>query len=547
MRMRRVVIIGAGVGGLVTGARLAARGLNVTVFEAADAPGGKMRELAIEGARIDAGPTVFTMRWVFEELARDIGFSLEERLPLRRCDTLARHAWSDGARLDLFSDLERVADAIGVFAGKQNADGYRRFCARAATIHDILRDTFIDAARPSLPSLIHRVGLARPRDLLRISPYATLWRELGAYFSDPRLRQLFGRYATYCGSSPFSAPATLMLVAHVEREGVWLVDGGMQRVANMLAEVLRACGGALNLGRRVTRIIVDNGRAAGVDLADGERVRADAVVMNGDVSALSAGLLGGDVERAAQPTPRPARSLSAVTWALTARTENFPLSRHNVFFSDDYKREFDDMDRGRLPGAPTVYVCAGDRGDGQPSPDGDERLFCLVNAPARGDDAPLEASELRTCEEATFQHLDRCGLRIARESRRTIMTTPTDFARLFPASGGALYGRASQGWMASFMRPGARTRLPGLYLAGGGTHPGPGVPMAALSGRQAALAVMADLASTGWFPLAVTPGGISTRSTMTARTESPSSPSSVASSRPITPGQDEGTRLIIAR
>ena len=546
MLMRRIVIIGAGVGGLVAGVRLAARGMNVTVLEAADAPGGKMREVVANGARIDSGPTVFTMRWVFEELARDIGVSLDDRLILRRADTLARHAWIDGARLDLYSDIERTADAIGLFAGKHDADGYRRFSQAAAAIHETLKRTYIDAPRPSLPALMYRVGLARPRELMRISPYATLWGELGKYFRDPRLRQLFGRYATYCGSSPFAAPATLMLVAHVEREGVWLVEGGMQGVATMLADLLLDCGGMLTCGARVERILVEKGRAVGVALVDGERLPADAIVMNGDVSALSGGLLGPDVAGATRPTPRSARSLSAVTWAMSARTDGFRLSRHNVFFSEDYKREFDDIARGRLPGSPTVYVCARDRGDVEPPPDGHERLFCLVNAPARGDDAPLETSELRTCHEATFQQLDRCGLHIARENREIVQTTPSDFARLFPASGGALYGRASHGWMASFMRPGARTRLPGLYLAGGGTHPGPGVPMAALSGRQAALAVMSDLASTGWSRPAVMPGGISTRSTTTARTELPSSPSSAASSRPITPGPDARIHSTIA-
>jgi hypothetical protein len=176
-----------------------------------------------------------------------------------------------------------------------------------------------------------------------------------------------------------------------------------------------------------------------------------------------------------------------------------------------------------------------------------ERLFCLINAPANGDGAPLQPSDLQSCEDATFRHLDRCGLTVTPLEAARVVTTPADFARMFPGSGGALYGPAQHGWMASFARPGARTRLPGLYLAGGGAHPGPGVPMAALSGRQAALSVMTDLASTAWSRPAATPGGMSMRSATTGNMESPSSPSSAASSPPGTPGPDARTRSTTVR
>ena len=372
-------------------------------------------------------------------------------------------------------------------------------------------------------------------------------------FYDPRLRQLFARYATYCGSSPFAAPATLMLVAHVERQGVWLIEGGMQRLAQGLATMAERCGASFVYQRQVTRVLVEGGRACGVELATGERLAADAVIMNGDVSALGAGLLGPEVTGAVPMTPRKARSLSAITWSMRAKARGFELLRHNVFFSDDYAIEFDDiLRRGMPPRAPTVYICAQDRaGSTLAAQPQDERLFCLINAPANGDEAPLKPPDLQSCQDATFRHLERCGLQVTPLDGASVATTPADFARMFPASGGALYGRAQHGWMASFMRPGARTRLPGLYLAGGGVHPGPGVPMAALSGRQAAASVMADLGSgrgsTAWSRPAAMPGGISMRSAMTASMGSPLSPSSVASSRPGMPGPDDKIRSTTAR
>jgi 1-hydroxycarotenoid 3,4-desaturase len=306
-----------------------------------------------------------------------------------------------------------------------------------------------------------------------------------------------------------------MLVAHVEQVGVWIVEGGMSRLANTLANLARAKGVTFRYGERVTSVVTKAGRARGVELAHGERIAADAVVMNGDVSALAAGLLGQDAVGSAPPTPRANRSLSAITWAIAAKTDGFALTHHNVFFSKDYPAEFRDIfARSRLPRAPTVYVCAQDRdgsADQRAGALGAERLLCLVNAPATGDLEPFDDKELQSCEVATFALLARCGLKIMGTPEATVRTTPTDFERLFPATGGALYGRASHGWMASFARSGARTRLPGLYLAGGSVHPGPGAPMAALSGRQAASSVMADLASTNRLVPAATPGGISTR------------------------------------
>ena len=386
-QQRHVVIVGAGMGGLAAAAMLAARGFAVTVLEAAGRPGGKMREVEVGGSMIDAGPTVLTMRWAFDELFDDAGASLSSWVGLRRIDRIARHAWSDGSRLDLFSDIDRSAEAIARFAGAREAQGYRRFCARAQAIYETLRDSFIRASRPGPLTLTARVGVRRLPDLIRISPFTTMWRALEGYFADPRLRQLFGRYATYCGSSPFLAPATLMLVAHVEREGVWLVDGGMARLAEALCDLARSRGAVFRFGRRASPHCRRKRSRGGS--RDGRR-RTD-LAGRRHLERRPFGSRGGrtraEAARAANATPPGARSMSALTWAMRTRVDGFDLIRHNVFFSRDYREEFDDIfQRQRLPVAPTVYVCAQDRedGDNAGAPLQSERVFCLVNAPARG-------------------------------------------------------------------------------------------------------------------------------------------------------------------
>ncbi len=518
MRTPRITVIGAGIGGLTAALVLAANGAEVTVLEQAAAPGGKMRQVDVGGAHIDAGPTVFTMRWVFEEIFAAAGANLADHVGLRPAGTLARHAWGPNETLDLFADIDRSADAIGQFAGAAAARGYRDFCARARRIYATLEVPFLRAPRPSPAGLVRGAGWRGLPALCRINPFQTLWAALAHDFADPRLRQLFARYATYCGSSPFLAPATLMLVAHVEQEGVWLVEGGMHRLATALAGLAAARGARLRTGAHVAAIRTAQGRVSGVQLASGEYIAADAVIANADAAALAGGLLGAAAAAAVPPQPPGQRSLSAITWALRAPADGFRLQRHNVFFSPDYRAEFDDLRHGRLPAAPTIYVCAQDRDESGARSDGPERLLCLVNAPATGDTRPFTDREIAQCTERSFAHLRHCGLTVHRRPETTITTTPADFDRLFPGTGGALYGAAVHGPLATFRRPATRSRLPGLYLAGGSTHPGAGVPMAALSGRLAAACVLEDSASTATSRPAAMSGGMSTRSAMTEPT-----------------------------
>jgi 1-hydroxycarotenoid 3,4-desaturase len=265
----------------------------------------------------------------------------------------------------------------------------------------------------------------------------------------------------------------------------------MIRLANALADLATDQGAVVRVASPVAEITVKRGRASGVRLTSGEQIEADAIVCNADCGALVTGLFGGAVRKSVQ-TPKE-RSLSAVTWTMQAKTSGFPLTRHNVFFGGNYPEEFDAVfRRGRLPHEPTVYVCAQDRPNTAPDT-GPERLLILVNAPANGDRTEISPKEIEQCATRTFGLMERCGLTMQHEN--PTVTTPARFEKLFPATGGALYGTAVHGSMAAFRRPGSRSAIPGLYLAGGSVHPGPGVPMAILSGRLAASSVLQDLTS----------------------------------------------------
>jgi len=500
------IVIGSGIGGLSCAATLAARGKAVTVLEARANPGGRMRETLPGGTPVDSGPTVLTLPHVFEEIFKNAGEDLNDHLSFDPLPILARHAWSRTERLDLFADHEKSKQAISEFAGDKAVDGFSRFCKDAHALYQSLYPTFMTAQRPSLIGLATQLGPFGAFRLRAGAPFQSLWDALGRYFPDPRLRQLFGRYATYVGSSPYLAPAVLMLIAQVEMNGVYAVRGGMAELARALEQLSRRKGADIHYGQRVAKIHSSQGRVTGVECEDGTRYSASAVVFNGEPLSIASGSLGHDIRDAVSRDLLSSEpSLSALTYAWSAQVNDFPLEYHTVFFSNHYAQEFKEIlsDR-RLPSDPTIYLCAQDRSPALQSSlrrnsetafTKPERIFAIINAPAlrrahQKEAPPPTSEEIERAKEAALARMKNCGLQL--EIQHEVCTGPAEFSQLFPGNGGAIYGQACHEWNAPFKRPGARSSIPGLYLAGGGIHPGPGVPMVALSGRLAAEAILRD-------------------------------------------------------
>ncbi len=490
-------------GGLAAAAILARAGLAVTVVDKAPHVGGKLRVDQVAGRQIDAGPTVLTMRWALERVFREAGAELSDEVALEPLETLARHFFEDGSQLDLFTDQLRSERAVAAFAGQAEAEAFRKFSAYAARIYQLVEGPFLTDSRPTFGSMLARAGKLGPSAMLAIDGHRTMQSALTDFFRDPRLLALFARYATYVGSSPLTAPATLNVIAHVESLGVSSVQGGMTALPNALARVAARHGVEFRLGTEVSQILVEKGRAAGVRLSNGEVLSAPWVVFNGDVSALTGGLLGANVKRAAPETKR--RSLSAVTMSVVGRVHGAHLTRHNVFFSQDTRREFLELDSGRIPVEPTIYVCAQDRGDRGAEQDGPERLFFIVNAPAGSHELATDREKAAWAKHLLDRLDRRFGAHISPEG--WTVTTPRDFAQRYPGTEGAIYGPQAVGMASTFARASERANLPGLYLAGGSAHPGAGVPMAAQSGLLSARAVLSDLASTAPLRMTGTLGG----------------------------------------
>ena len=492
---RQVLVIGAGVGGLACALRLQAKGMQVTLLESHATPGGKMRVLPSAAGPVDAGPTVLTMRHVFEDLFDACGTKLADHVTLIRQDVLARHFWTDGSTLDLFQDPHRSALAVQAFGGAGARADFEQFWEETEKLFDAFDEPMIHSANPSQLGLALEV-FRQPSLLKAMAPRATLARQLARRFSDKRLAQLFGRYATYVGGSPYESPALLSLIWQAEARGVWYVQGGMHRLAQAMAKLFTDMGGTLRLNCHVAEIETDDGKARGVRLLDGSRLLAQTIVFNGDPRALGTGRLGPQVAHLVPRTAQDPRSLSARVWSFAAKVTGAPLVHHNVFFAANPQSEFADIAAGNMPDEPTLYVCAEDRGQ-MVDPGRLERFEIILNAAPLTSAAPIDPEkEAALCHRRTFRTLARFGLRFDPEPELEALTTPQGFEHLFPETAGSLYGQSPHGLTASLRRPRARTKVAGLYLVGGGVHPGAGVPMATLSARHAVEAITKDLALT---------------------------------------------------
>lgn len=508
MATEKVVIIGSGIGGLAAALRLSHHNSDVTVLEAHSAPGGKMRTLPSAAGPVDAGPTVLTMRPVFEDLFASVGETLKDHLTLSPLSILARHYWDDGTSFDLCADHDQsIANVANVF-GAASADDYRAFAARARRLYDAFEGPMMMTAAPTQAALTQQV-LRQPRLIGDMAPHRTMAGLLKKCFRDPRLAQLFGRYATYVGGSPYEAPAILSLISDAEARGVWSVKGGMHRVASALEGLAKMRGATFHYNTPALQIVQQGDRVTGVETNNGF-FPADRVVFNGDPRALWQGMLGAAPKATITSDATEPRSLSAYVYAFAAVPKGVDVAHHTVFFGHTPAAEFAALAQKEMPQDATLYLCAQDHGC---APDALQRFEIIMNAPP----VPrLEEKEKEQCQTQIFTRLKDFGLSFTPTPGKDALTTPMGFDRLFPASQGALYGRSPHGMMAAFKRPTARTPIKGLYLCGGGTHPGAGVPMATLSGVQAAVAILNDQTLTSTSRPMGMRGGMSTGSATVA-------------------------------
>ncbi len=520
--MSDVIVIGAGMGGMTAAARLATKGHKVTVLEQSASAGGKVGRFARDGFVFDTGPSLLTLPQVYRDFFNKTGRPIETALDVVDVEPGFAYQWADGSRTVMpGADWARCADALGDALGGRAADDWRALMTRAARMWELTRRDFLEAPLQGMRPLA-RLAL-NPRNVGAIAPLSSL-RTLGRkHLSDERLVTLLDRYATYTGSDPRRAPAALATIPYIEQTfGAHHVVGGIRALADAVFERCLERGVRFEFQTTVARITTGSaGAVTGVVTDAGQTHRADVVVANADASSVYGALLADKASGVSSRPPgsRLPASLSGFCIYAAVQANTASIAHHNVWFCDDYDDEFDSVfavgrqrQAARPVPDPTIYACVPQ--DRTMHPDGAESWFILVNAaPQRqSPHMPMSASltERTTVDwtapgvaEAYADHildvLARRGVDLRSRILWREVRTPADIEAATLSPGGTIYGSASHGARASFTRPANQSVVPGLFLVGGSSHPGGGLPLVAMSG-----AIVADLIGRAT-PVASTP------------------------------------------
>ncbi|MDO7906500.1 phytoene desaturase family protein [Paenibacillus sp. JX-17] len=482
---KKVVVIGAGFGGLSCAIGLASRGFDVTVLERQPTIGGKLQRITAEGYSFDRGPSTITMPEAFRSVFTAAGARMEDYCELYELEPRTRNIFADGSVVDLSRDTGRMKEQIAAYSS-HDAMQYDAFMTESAALYRQADEQFMHKL---LVTPRDRLSLPMLRGLLRVRPLVKLQTLLQRYFKHPHTLAMFGRYATYVGSSPYQSPSIFAMLGHVEANmGIYGVRGGTYRLADGLRQLAEERGVRIQLNTDVHQIVVQSGRVEGVDSNHGF-FGAELVIANGDVLTVNRNLLS--------PALRPSMSdqvidayepsLSGFVTLAGVRRQYDQLLHHTVFFPEQYEPEFKDIfDRKTAPADPTIYICWSGATEKGMAPEGASNLFILANAPYLSDEWDWTQKQ-DSYRNTILTNLEKRGITGLRHAEVLMNYTPQDIARDTLAHRGSIYGISSNSAKQTFFRPGNRSKdVRGLWYVGGTTHPGGGTPLVTLSGQLVA-------------------------------------------------------------
>lgn len=476
---QKIVVVGAGIAGMATAIRLAAAGHQVRLCETNTQLGGKLTDTRLGEYRFDNGPSLFTMPELLEELFSLAGKKLSDFLQYERLDLVTRYFYPDGVIFNAWSDPERFAAEATQKTGIPKSRLLRYF-QRAGFIYATTTPVFLERSLHQWSNYLRTVAIRGILRLPWLGTHLSMHRFNTLWLKEPHMVQLFDRFATYNGSDPYRAPATLAQIAHIEHAmGAWYPKGGMIAIRNALQQLLEALDVEILYNHRVDEVLTNEGKVTGVRVGE-KRIEANKVVFGGDVHQLYERLLHRKLQLKMKEQDL---STSAIIFHWAVASQHPQLDLHNIFFSHDYKNEFEQLAQGKLSDDPTIYLYLSARKNQNDAPEGCENWFVMINTPPNnGQDWQSELAKSRA---QILQRLET-ELQVAIEAHIVAesVITPVELENRTGSKGGAIYGNASNTRWAAFLRhANYSSRIKGLYFVGGSVHPGGGIPLCLYSAR----------------------------------------------------------------
>ncbi|MCU0414110.1 MAG: phytoene desaturase family protein [Ignavibacteriaceae bacterium] len=488
---KSVAIIGSGLGGLSSALLLSKKGFDVKVFETNGKSGGKANSLRLNNFRFDTGPSLITMPFVLEEIFEEAGYKLSDYLKLIKLDIICKYFYADGTVINAFGDLEKFAEEIKnkTIDTSSSIKNYLDYCKK---IYDLTTDIFLLNSPTNIKNLLSAKSFKSLLNLKNIDVFRTVDEANKSFFKDPKTVQLFNRYATYSGSNPYKAPATLNTIQHVEYGiGSYICEGGVYKIVEVFYNLCKENGVQFQFNSAVKKINLNGNSISGIEYTseEGRSVieNFDLVVSNADVNTTYKKLLNDTSSKSAKRYESFEPSLSAIVFYWGVKGNFSKLETHNILFSTDYKKEFYEIfELKKCPSDPTIYIYISSKFNISDAPDGYENWFVLVNSPyISGQDWKKEINLTRERvikKINSYLKIDLNTLIIEEE-----VLTPEKIESQTGSRLGSIYGISSNSRSAAFLRqPNKSKKYEGLYFCGGSAHPGGGIPLVLLSGKLAA-------------------------------------------------------------
>ncbi len=484
MLKKKIAVLGAGLGGLAAAIHLSSKGYDVTLFEKNEDSGGKIGIIQENGFTFDTGPSVITLPFVIDDIFNTLGMDRSKFLEFIKLNPVNRNFFSDGTFIDSFSEKDKMTKELAKLSVGDSKQ-YSSYINYTKQIYEKANRVFLFEPIHEIAKLIKEHKFPNLLDFRYIDSFRTMNKANSTFFGNDNIRKIFNRYATYNGSSPYKTPATMNIIAYVELIlGAYYIKGGIYNLNREITKLAILSGTKIFFNSEITKILSNNDKIKGVEV-NGEKYNFDYVISNIDVIETFTKLIDAYPKYTAK-LKKIEPSMSGFVMILGVKKSNKKLIHHNVLFSDNYQKEFDDIYNGKISESPTIYIAITSKSDTEHAPEGCENWFILLNMPFLNNNIDWDKQN-EYVRNLIIKRLEMNELLNSNDIIYEKTFTPKDLYNKYRSNRGSIYGISSNNRMSAFKRPANRSRIiENLYFAGGSTHPGGGIPLVLLSGKNCA-------------------------------------------------------------